>query len=170
MLRKIAHRTYGPLDLPYAFDLTVEPILGFEGDFEFLSNFFPHPVVTVTGILPSSEHAYMIQKDDDPEYKKKIRAAKTPGKAKRIGYTAKLPDDWDEVRRYHAMHEALKCKFVDKQMAQWLIETGFRYLEETNRHGDTFWGRCEGRGKNHLGRQLMVIRHMLVYQKLMIRK
>lgn len=162
------HKIYVPLQLPYDFDPDIEPILGFEGDYDFLSNFYPWPVLLPTGPVPSSEHAYMLEKDSDPAYKNKIREAKTPGQAKRIGYTAKLPDDWDAVRRFTAMHEALKRKFVDPVMACNLIATGFRYLEETNRHGDKFWGRCNGEGRNHLGRQLMVIRHMLLHKQLLV--
>lgn len=155
-------KTYGPLQLPYEFDPDAEPILGFYGEFRFLSNFHPCTVVTPTGILPSSEHAYMIEKDSDPEYKKRVREARNASAAKKVGYSAKLPDDWDEVRRYTAMHNAVKWKFMDGSMAKKLIATDLRYLEETNQHGDTFWGRYNGQGKNHLGRQLMVIRFMLV--------
>jgi ribA/ribD-fused uncharacterized protein len=158
----IKQKTYIPLQLQYEFDDEIEPILGFKGEHDFMSNFHPHPVLLPGGIIvPSSEHAYMLEKDSDPAYKKKIREAHTAGRAKRIGYTAKLPDDWDQVQRFIAMHGALKRKFVDPEMARRLIATGMAYLEETNRHGDKFWGRYLGEGKNHLGRQLMVIRHML---------
>jgi predicted NAD-dependent protein-ADP-ribosyltransferase YbiA (DUF1768 family) len=166
----VKNKIYIPLQLPYEFDPDVEPILGFEGEFDFLSNFKVHPVLLPGGItLPSSEHVYMMEKDSDPAYKKKIREAKTPGQAKRIGYTAKLPDDWDLIQRFIAMHGALKRKYVDPLMAHGLLSTGFAYLEETNRHGDKFWGRCNGEGLNHLGRQLMVIRHMLVNGQLIVR-
>jgi ribA/ribD-fused uncharacterized protein len=166
----LKQKIYIPLQLPYEFDDEIEPILGFEGEFDFLSNFHPHPVLLPGGIVvPSSEHAYMMEKDSDPAYKKKIREAKTAGQAKRIGYTAKLPDDWDEVRRFTAMHEALKRKFVSEEMGVRLIDTGLAYLEETNRHGDKFWGRYLGEGKNHLGRQLMVLRNMLVIGSLKMR-
>ncbi len=163
------HKIYEPLQLPYDFDPDVNPIMGFEGDYEFLSNFHVHPVLLPTGIVPSSEHAFMLEKDSDPAYKKKIREAATPGRAKRIGKTANLPAGWDEALRFTAMHGALKRKFVDPVMACNLLATGLAYLEETNRHGDTFWGRCGGEGKNHLGRQLMVIRSMLLHRELIIR-
>lgn len=165
----LKQKIYIPLQLPYEFDDEREPILGFEGEYEFLSNFYPYPVLLPTGVVPSSEHAYMLEKDSDPAYKKKIREARTPGMAKRIGYTAKLPDDWDISQRFTAMHEALKRKFVAEEMAVRLLDTGLAYLEETNRHGDKFWGRCNGVGRNHLGRQLMVIRNMLVIRSLKIR-
>jgi ribA/ribD-fused uncharacterized protein len=166
----IKQKIYTPLQLPYEFEDEVEPILGFEGEFEFLSNFYPYPVLLPGGIIvPSSEHAYMLEKDSDPAYKKKIREAKTAGQAKRVGYTAKLPDDWDQVRRFTAMHEALKRKFVSEEMGVRLLDTGLAYLEETNRHGDKFWGRYRGEGRNHLGRQLMVIRNMLVIGTLKMR-
>lgn len=163
-------KIYVPLQLPYEFDPDAEPVLGFYGDHKSLSNFHVWPVLMPGGIiLPSSEHAYMIEKDSDPAYKKKIREARTPGIAKRIGYTANLPEDWDDVQRFIAMHGALKRKFVDMVMASDLLATGYRYLEETNLHGDKFWGRCGGIGKNHLGRQLMVIRHMLRFKQLIVR-
>lgn len=163
-------KLYGPLQLPYEFDPDLEPIFGFRGLYGFLSNFFVHPVLLPGGItVPSSEHAYMLEKDSDPKYKERIRKAKTPSQAKRIGYTAKLPPDWDESRKFFAMHEALKRKFADPEMARLLLSTGNRYLEETNFHGDRIWGRCNGEGQNHLGRQLMVIRHMLRTGELKIR-
>ena len=37
----------------------------------------------------------------------------------------------------------------------------FLELVEDNAWGDTFWGRCNGIGKNHLGKILMVIREEL---------
>jgi predicted NAD-dependent protein-ADP-ribosyltransferase YbiA (DUF1768 family) len=165
----IVSKIYGPLNLQYEFCEDVESILGFEGEYEFLSNFFTHPVLLPTGPVPSSEHAFMLEKDTDPAYKKKIREAATPGRAKRIGRTANLPENWDEELRFIAMHSALKRKFVDPLVGCKLLDTGLAYLEETNRHNDTFWGRCGGRGKNHLGRQLMVIRYMLVNGVLVMR-
>lgn len=168
---EVIRKIYIPLQLPYEFSEYLEPILGFYGDYSALSNFHPCQVLLPGGIvLPSSEHAYMMEKDSDPAYKKKIREATTAKQAKRIGRTAKLPEDWDVARRFTAMHEALKRKFVDAKMADILLSTGKRYLEETNLHGDKFWGRCNGIGKNHLGRQLMVIRYMLEHGQLIVRK
>lgn len=163
-------KIYAPLQRNYEFDPEEEPIFGFFGHYEFLSNFYAYPVLTRDGVLPSSEHAYMIQKSDDKTYKERIRKAHTPKQAKRIGYSAMLPEDWDTSRKFYAMHDALKCKFSDAEMARRLIETDSRYLEETNFHGDTIWGRCNGIGKNHLGRQLMVIRYMLKTGELVVRK
>lgn len=166
----IARKIYGPLQLPYEYDRDEEPVFGFRGDFHFLSNFHVTPIVMPGAIiLPSSEHAYMLEKDSDPAYKKKIREAKTPSQAKRIGYTAKLPEGWDEALKFIAMHQALRWKFIDRRMAELLLATGLRYLEETNQHGDVIWGRCNGIGANHLGRQLMVIRYLLQMGTLKLR-
>lgn len=42
-----------------------------------------------------------------------------------------------------------------------LLATGTRYLEETNTWGDTYWGVCEGKGLNMLGKTLMQVRDEL---------
>ena len=42
-----------------------------------------------------------------------------------------------------------------------LLTTNDTELVEANTWGDTFWGRCNGVGKNHLGLILMKIREEL---------
>ena len=39
-----------------------------------------------------------------------------------------------------------------------LMETGNRYLEETNHWKDRYWGVCDGKGENNLGKILMSVR------------
>ncbi|QBX06850.1 hypothetical protein H1O16_gp437 [Burkholderia phage BcepSaruman] len=149
--------------LPYSYDPDFPPVHGFYDEYEFLSNFYDGVPVSLFGmLLPSSEHWYMWHKDSRPTYKKKIKEARTPGNAKRVGYTARLPADWNEKRRYQVMYTVLCAKFVDPRLAQRLVDTWPAHLEETNRHGDEHWGRCGGVGANHLGRLLMVVRHRLM--------
>lgn len=60
------------------------------------------------------------------------------------------------------MQFLLEQKFdpaLNPQNAQRLLETGNKYLEETNWWGDTFWGKdLKGNGENTLGRLIMEIR------------
>jgi predicted NAD-dependent protein-ADP-ribosyltransferase YbiA (DUF1768 family) len=44
------------------------------------------------------------------------------------------------------------------QLGDLLIETGDKYLEETNHWKDKIWGVCDGVGKNWLGKILMDVR------------
>lgn len=49
----------------------------------------------------------------------------------------------------------------NKDLKKMLLDTGDSYLEETNTWGDTYWGVCNGVGKNHLGDILMDTRTTL---------
>ena len=48
--------------------------------------------------------------------------------------------------------------YRNKELRKKLLETGDRYLEETNWWGDDFWGGCNGEGRNELGKILMKVR------------
>ena len=48
--------------------------------------------------------------------------------------------------------------YRNKELRKKLLETGDRYLEETNWWGDDFWGVCNGEGRNELGKILMKVR------------
>lgn len=141
------------------------PIMGFRGEYSWLSNF--HTCVCVWNGIPfmSSEHVFMYQKSNDPNYRLKIIMSSTPGQAKRIGKTAELRPDWDTYRLI-AMSNALKSKFANKDLSQKLINTGDAHLEETNVWHDTYWGVCNGRGQNMLGRLLMNLRTKLQKERL----
>lgn len=62
------------------------------------------------------------------------------------------------------MRDLLRIKFNDDHFGyrQKLIDTGDAYIEEDNKHHDTFWGVCDGEGENQLGKLIMEIRKELV--------
>lgn len=129
----------------------------FEGEFRFLSNFWPS-VVHFEGMeFNSVEHAYQAAKTLDKDLRMKIRNAKTPNDAKRLGKKVDLRADW-ETEKLSIMFGLLRQKFENPELRQKLLATGDAELIEGNWWGDTFWGVCRGRGKNHLGRLLMNIR------------
>jgi ribA/ribD-fused uncharacterized protein len=134
---------------------------GFDGDFRFLSNFWPAPIEFERLLYPSVEHAYQAAKATDRAEKERIAALTTPGKAKRAG--AKLPPrpDWPEVK-VAIMEELVWLKFhTNPDLRALLLATGMCHLEETNTWGDRFWGVCRGVGVNHLGQILMRVRERL---------
>ena len=137
-----------------------EPILGFFNECRFLSNYHLCECVVNDISFISSEHAYMFQKSDDKEYQQSIIDAVTPREAKRVGRNVKLRDDWDSYRNT-AMLIALTAKFKNERERGMLLATGDAYLEETNTWNDTYWGVCNGKGKNMLGTMLMNIRSRL---------
>lgn len=131
-------------------------IRGFFDEYRFLSNFHVAPL-TLDGIVyPSSEHAYMAMKTDDPQWHARILAAATPNEAKKLGRIVPLRADWDAYR-LAAMLKVLTAKFADPVLRRKLLATGERYLEETNDWGDRYWG-VDGTGSNFLGQLLMLVR------------
>ncbi len=144
--------------------VTDEAILGFFGPYRFLSNFHLCNV-TVDGVrYQSSEHAFMAQKTDVPEERHQLSAeiGLTPKEAKQYGRTVTLRPGWDDLR-VEAMRKVVLAKFSQNPaLRKALLDTGEKYLEETNYWNDTFWGMCRGTGENNLGKVLMSVRGELM--------
>ena len=97
-------------------------ITEFDGKYAFLSNFY-HAPFTYDGIeYPTNEHFFQAMKTLDQEERKKIAAAATPGKAKRMGRQVQLREDWEEIKEA-VMLEGLYLKFADEQLADWLLRS-----------------------------------------------
>jgi ribA/ribD-fused uncharacterized protein len=146
--------------------VTEKAIKGFFGEYRFLSNFHPCSVRIGELTFPSSEHAYMAFKTLDPEVRKHIATLATPSEAKRFGRTLKLRPNW-EALRIKAMRKVVVAKYTQNpDLANLLLATSPKYLEETNDWGDEFWGTTvkEGRGtagRNWLGVITMGVRDQL---------
>jgi ribA/ribD-fused uncharacterized protein len=109
----------------------------------------------------STEHAYQMFKTDDLEWRKKIRNAKSPGLAKRLGAKCPMRSDWDDIK-VDVMRKCIRAKFTQNEdLKEKLLDTTDEHLEEGNTWGDKFWGTVSGHGKNMLGRILMEIREEL---------
>ena len=81
-----------------------------------------------------------------------------PVKIKRFGKTIKLRLDWEEVK-VQIMLGLLRQKFKKgSSLGNRLLATGNQKLIEGNTWGDTFWGVCQGKGLNVLGKLLMQVR------------
>lgn len=133
----------------------------FTGQYRFLSNFYPvsHSIRYCGTLFPSVEHAYQAAKSHDVSYHHRLVNC-TAGEAKRLGRSADLRHDWDAVKLM-IMEGFLLQKF-EGELADALKQTYPHQLVEGNTWGDTFWGICNGRGKNHLGLILMSIRASLL--------
>lgn len=133
----------------------------FRNEYWFCSNFYPSPVYG----YPTVEHAYQAAKTTDLTERRKIRAAKSPGEAKRLGRKVQLRADWVEIKDT-VMETLLRQKFAEPSLRKILLETGEVELIEENNWHDNYWGecscaKCQGRGKNRLGKLLMKIRSEL---------
>lgn len=131
----------------------------FSGAYEFLSNFFELPVaIEWEGMRwTTTEHAFQAAKTTDPAARVKIRDAKTPAQAKKLGRAAALRPGWDAMK-IGVMEDLLRLKFSISLMRKKLLDTGDLELVEGNDWGDRFWGVSGGEGENQLGKALMKIR------------
>lgn len=129
----------------------------FQGEYHFLSNFYPCNIVYEGVEYPTTEHAYQAAKTLNVEKRQQIALMATPCYAKRAGKIIKLRPDWEEVN-LQIMYDICKLKFSKSQFTEKLKATGKQELIEGNTWNDTFWGRCKGKGQNHLGKILIKIR------------
>ncbi len=132
-----------------------KPILGFFGQYRFLSNFHLCKIEYEDLVYNSTENAYQAAKF--PQEMREQFTNCSPAEAKRLNRLYNPRKDWDLVK-VKIMDELLVQKFSRDPERQMLLDTGDRYLEETNTWGDTFWGVCKGKGHNTLGMLLMEIR------------
>tara|TARA_R110000772_G_C13299886_1_gene438784 strand:+ start:935 stop:1414 length:480 start_codon:yes stop_codon:yes gene_type:complete len=142
----------------------------FKGDYFFLSNFYPHPMVYKGILYPSSEHAYVSAKSDDPEFKLEVSQLDRAGKAKNLGRELEnnggLIEDWI-TKKVIVMNEILRIKFSDSTLKSQLLSTDGQELWEGNWWHDNFFGYCNCDGcenkpkNNYLGKILMEIRNEL---------
>lgn len=138
-------------------------INGFQGEYRFLSNFYPGPVFWQGVIYPTAEHAYQASKTTDRQERYDMWFHETPGKAKRAGRKLKhIRKDWDEVKE-RIMSGIVFLRFAySPGLTKKLLATGNAEIVEMNDWGDTFWGtHPNGEGENHLGKILMQVREDL---------
>lgn len=130
----------------------------FRGTNFFLSNFYNCPVTYNGNTYQNAEAAFHAQKD--PARSKEFTKL-NPSEAKRLGRRVKLRKDWEQVKN-NIMYEIVTEKFRQNlELAKRLLDTGDNILVEGNTWNDTYWGICNGRGKNHLGQILMRVRKEL---------
>lgn len=132
----------------------------FKGKYNFLSNFWPAQVHYDGITYPTVEHAYQAAKTTDLPMRKAILTCLKAKDAKEAGQLMPLRKDWEEVK-VHIMYQLVRDKFRDHGLAEQLLNTGDAELIEGNWWGDMFWGVCNGKGENNLGKILMRVREEL---------
>jgi len=138
-------------------------ITSFSKQFNWLSNFYPVKVVYDDVEYPTVEHAYVAAKTVDLDHRYIIRECGSPAIAKKLGKHLDLRFGWNDMKLI-VMTKLLVQKFnpvgtpEQQNLSKKLIATGNAILIEGNIWGDCFWGVCNGRGDNWLGKILMQIR------------
>lgn len=144
-------------------------IVEFDGDYVFLSNFYPSTIYHDGITYPTNEHFFQAMKTLDIGERKAIAAAATPGQAKRMGRSIKLRPDWEKVKT-DVMMEGLRHKFAIPEFRTKLLATGDEELMEGNTWHDNTWGNCVCQkcqstpGRNMLGMLLMELRNEIRYE------
>ncbi len=144
----------------------------FTGRWFFFSNFYPI-IIDHQGIkYPSVEHYYVAMKIKDdqmidgrfiPFIDCREMLSKIPKAAdvKRIGRSLKIRKDWDVIK-LSIMEWGVREKFKDEKLSEMLLSTIGEEIVEGNFWNDTFWGVCNGKGQNNLGKILMMIREEII--------
>jgi ribA/ribD-fused uncharacterized protein len=129
-------------------------ITDFRGRHGFLSNFYRSPIVIDDMRCATVEHAFQALKTLDTVAREHVRSAPTAAEAKKRGRVVLLRPDWDAIR-VSEMRRCLREKFSDLTLMAQLQATGNEELIEGNYWHDYFWGVCNGRGENWLGKLRM---------------
>lgn len=125
-------------------------------EFAFLSNYYPCSVEYEGLVYDSSEAAFQAQKVIDQNEKKKFCNI-TPNESKRLGRRVHLRKDWESVKD-QIMYEIVKAKFSQNEDFKALLLQVKEPIVEDNTWNDTYWGVCNGIGKNKLGKILEKIK------------
>ena len=147
----------------------------FEGRWRFLSNFYPCKIEHQGIDYPSVEHFYVAMKVNDEQlingryytpgdFREMISTIEGAGLVKKIGQQVKIRRDW-ETKKLEVMNWGVREKFKNNELKELLLSTEDQELIEGNWWKDTFWGVCNGKGKNHLGKILMDVRNELRGEK-----
>lgn len=137
-------------------------ITRFREEYFFLSNFYPVLIKMDDVTYPTLEHAYQASKTLDKDERLGIFICRTPGQAKRLSKELSIRPDWNDIK-VGVMKELLKQKFSYPKLRDMLIATGDEEIIEGNEWGDTYWGVCNGKGRNILGNLLMMLRNDLKF-------
>lgn len=129
-------------------------ITKFIGEYAFLSNFYECQIKYKTLLFNSAESAFQSCKCKNEEDKIKFTTL-SPVESKKYGKRIQLIDNWDTLKNsfmtdivYNKFNQNLSLKYK-------LLETYPLNLIEGNKWNDTYWGICNGRGLNILGKILM---------------
>lgn len=129
----------------------------FDQNYAFLSNFYPCKINWEGRTYKSSEAAYQSAKCRNVS-NRNLFINLNAAQAKRLGRKIHIDPNWDEYKD-EIMYEICLAKFTQNEdLKEQLIKTYPSLLVEGNTWGDTYWGKCNGQGRNKLGKILMKIR------------
>lgn len=137
-------------------------IKGFFGYFRFLSNFY-HAKVSYEGVVyPSVEAAFQGAKYklEDRKFFETCSGYDAKKRTKTVPPDLYTKKEWDSIKA-GIMRYLVFQKFNPEKHpvlhTMLMEEVAGKYVEETNWWNDTFWGVCDGKGENILGKIIMEV-------------
>ena len=134
----------------------------FRKEYSFLSNFYNTTIKKDNYDFPSLENAYQAEKSNDRDIKYFFSKC-SPVEAKRKGKKIKIVDNWEDIK-LKVMYDLLLIKFKDDILREKLLSIKQDIIED-NYWNDYYWGVCNGKGENNLGKLLMKTRDFYQNQK-----
>ena len=159
--RKRFSRSADDAIFPLAERVESDAILGFDGEFQWMSNFWPVSLLFDGVRYGSVEQAYQAAKTLNLDERLKIQMTKTPSRAKKQGRSLTVRSDWDAVK-IPIMLRLQRQKYRNGRLSERLAATGKRQIFELNAWNDVFWGVVENEGGyegvNAMGQILSLVR------------
>ena len=132
----------------------------FDGEYFFLSNFYPCDVNYDGMKFRNAEAAFQSAKTVF-SIEKSTFTVLDASSAKKLGRQVLLRKDWEQMKD-KVMYDVCYAKFSQNpELLQKLLNTSDSILIEGNTWGDRIWGIYKGEGENRLGKILMQIRDEL---------
>ena len=133
----------------------------FRDKYWFLSNMYPCEILHKRSgiVFPCVESAFQAGKAMfSSTHKIDLSFARMDGfTAKKEGRKVKMDArGWNDAKQEY-MRRILRIKFRAPELKALLLATP-ELIVEDNDWGDTYWGTCNGMGKNKLGELLMIVR------------
>ena len=130
----------------------------FRGKYFFASNFSDSKITLNDIEFENAEAAFHSFKDIS---RQKEFSNLDSSLAKRKGRHVTLRKDWEDIKD-DIMYQVVKAKFSQNEdLLEKLLATENEELIEGNTWSDYYWGVCNGKGKNKLGKILMKVRDEL---------
>lgn len=133
----------------------------FRNEYWFLSNMYPTKIEIEGLTFDCAEAAFQSFKTLDMDERKQFEGI-DGFTAKKLGRRIKLRKDWNN-NRLEIMKRVVKAKFQQHPYLKEKLLALNEYIVEDNTWNDKFWGRCNGKGENNLGKILMEVRQELKY-------
>lgn len=123
----------------------------------WLSNMQECKIIWMNMEFNSTEAAYQASKAKSLQVAKEF-IPMTGKQAKAHSHVIEVRPEW-QIIKLNIMAQLVHQKFLTNQVLQTkLIDTWPKHLEEANYWNDVFWGTCNGKGANNLGKLLMATR------------